>query len=400
MRKRDFSDLEDQIRDTMKNAFDAIDLASKIKQDINEKTESTINEVKVKLKNKSKDYKKKIKYEVENKYKNNNYIKKDDDNKIDKYIAKRPIGSISGVLYTILGSILSGALGVILIIASVFTSLWSGFSTINSIGLGILASFFTASIALTFRGINLRKRVKRFKEYVSLLNSYNYCSIEELADAIRKKNKFVVKDLRKMIDLGMFPQGHIDEKQAYFMLNNEVYDNYLKSQESLKKRNEEEVKRQEELNKEMADPVKKELRQTIEMGRNYIDQIKSVNDAIHREEISTKLLKLQNIIGQIFNYVEQNPKKLLEVNKFTNHYLPMTLKLVNAYKELNDQPVEGDNIKSAKSQIENTLDTINAAFEKLLDDLFEEIVLDISTDISVLETLFTQEGLTKNDFKK
>ncbi|MFA9396828.1 MAG: 5-bromo-4-chloroindolyl phosphate hydrolysis protein, partial [Clostridiaceae bacterium] len=70
------------------------------------------------------------------------------------------------------------------------------------------------------------------------------------------------------------------------------------------------------------------------------------------------------------------------------------------YKDLNDQPVEGDNIKSTKKEIEKSIDIINIAFEKLLDDLFEELSLDVSTDISVLKTLFTQEGLTKNDFQK
>ena len=74
----------------------------------------------------------------------------------------------------------------------------------------------------------------------------------------------------------------------------------------------------------------------------------------HEEEISIKLYRLENIVSQILNYVENNPKKLPEVNKFTNHYLPITLKLVNAYKELNDQPVQGDNIKSAKNEIEKS----------------------------------------------
>jgi len=184
------------------------------------------------------------------------------------------------------------------------------------------------------------------------------------------------------------------------MLSNEVYDNYIKSQESLKQRNEEELKRQEKLNEEINDPKKRELRDTIEMGKNYINQIKSVNDAIPEDEISKKLYRLENIVTQILDYIENNPKKLAEVNKFTNHYLPITLKLVNSYKELNDQMVQGENIKSAKNEIEKSIDIINIAFEKLLDDLFEEIALDISTDISVLETLFTQEGLTNNDFKK
>lgn len=397
--KKDFSDLENQIRDTMKNALDAIDFA-KIKKEIDNKTESTLNEVKTNLKNKSQFYNKKIKNKVKDKYSGFSSITKKDENKVQSYIAKKPVGSISGILYTILGSISSGILGILLITYSIFISFWSEFSITSGVSLGLIFSFFSCSIAFTLKGINLRKRVKRFKQYVSLLNNHNYCLIDELAVAIKKKNKFVVKDLRKMIDLGMFPQGHIDNKQNYFMLSNEVYENYLNSQEALRKRNEDELRRQEELNKEVNDQLKKELRQTIEMGKNYIEQIKDINNSIHREEISTKLYRLQNIVSQIFKYLEQNPKKLQEVSKFINHYLPMTLKLVNVYKDLNDQPVQGDNIKNAKNEIEKTMDTINIAFEKMLDNLFEEVALDVSTDISVLETLFTQEGLTKNDFKK
>ena len=307
---------------------------------------------------------------------------------------------LSGVIYTVLGFTGSIVFGILLIIQSALIPLIPEFLVNNFIFLGFLLTFFVSNVILTLRGRYLRNRVKRFKQYVNSLDGQNYCSIEELATSIEKKNKYVVKDLRKMSNLGMFKEAHIDDKQTYFMLSNEVYDNYLKSQESLKQRNEEELRRQEKSNEERNDPEKRELRYTIDMGRNYIDQIKSVNDAIPEEEISNKLYRLENIVTQILDYIENNPKKLSEVNKFTNHYLPITLKLVNSYKELNDQLVQGDNIKNAKNEIEKSIDIINSAFEKLLDDLFEEIALDISTDISVLETLFTQEGLTKKDFEK
>ena len=399
MDKKDFSNLENQIRDTIKNAFDVIDFA-KIKKDIDDKAQETVRETRNKFVNKSQYFDKKIKDELKNRYKNIANVVPKSENKIQRYIAKRPVGSISGTLYTIFGSILSGILGILIISYSILISFKNEFLMSNLISLGILFSFLAASLAFTLRGINLRKRVKRFKEYVKLLRGNSYCSISELAEAVRKKNKFVVKDLRKMIELNMFPQGHIDDKQTYFMLNNEVYENYLTSQESLKKRNEDELKKQEELKKDFNDPVKMELRNTIEMGRDYIKQIGYIINSIDKEEISKKLNRLQNIINQILKYVEQNPKKLQEVDRFAKHYLPMTLKLLNAYKELNDQPVHGENIRNAKNEIEKTLDTINNAFENLLDDLFEEIALDISTDISVLETLFTQEGLKKDDFKK
>lgn len=402
MSRRDFSDLEDQIRDTVKNAFDAIDFAD-IKKGFNDKTEDAINEVKIKIKDKSHKLNKKMKYEINNAYKSVNdmtsNMARNNGKKVQRYIAKRPMGSISGFIYTIVGSILSGLMG-ILLIGSAILSIANAFPQDGYIGVGVISVFFLSSMFLTFKGRYLRKRIKRFKEYVDCLGDNEYCSIEELSVSIGKKNKFVVKDLRKMIELDMFPEAHIDDEQTYFMLNNEVYEKYLNSKEALKKRNEEELKRQEKLNEDLKDPAKKELRNTIEIGRNYIQQIKSANDDIPEEEISEKLSRLENIVSQIFKHVENNPTKLSEVNRFTNHYLPMTLKLVVSYKELNEQPVQGVNIRNARNEIEKAIDSINIAFEKLLDDLFEEVALDISTDISVLETLFTQEGLTKKDFEK
>jgi 5-bromo-4-chloroindolyl phosphate hydrolysis protein len=83
-----------------------------------------------------------------------------------------------------------------------------------------------------------------------------------------------------------------------------------------------------------------------------------------------------------------------------SYYLPTTSKLLDAYCELDEQPVAGQNIESTKKEIENALDTINTAFENLLDSLFEEKAWDISSDISVLNTMLAQEGLTGNDFLK
>lgn len=64
------------------------------------------------------------------------------------------------------------------------------------------------------------------------------------------------------------------------------------------------------------------------------------------------------------------------------------------------QPVAGENIRSSKKEIEATLDTLNVAFEKLLDGMFQETAWDVSSDISVLQTLLAQEGLTDDGLRK
>ncbi len=400
--------------------------------------EDTLNEFKSKLKE--------YNVKVENKY---GFLNKKPKNDISEYISKRPAGSVSGILYSIFGLIGSVVFGVLVFIFLIFMLFFNGiipgtFATFGvllgflvlSLGLffrginlrnrlkrfkkyvrfvedngiipgtfatfGVLLGFLVLSLGLFFRGINLRNRLKRFKKYVRFVEDNSYCLIKDLARFAKEKEEFVLKDLNKMIDLGMFIEGHVDEEKTYFILNDDVYSDYLnlKKQQIAKESNKEKLNKKEEANEGLSDSEREEIKSIIEMGRNYIEQIKKVRNELYKEEIAIKLDKLQNIANQILDYIEKNPKKLQEVNKFINHYLPITIKLINSYKDLSKQLVQGENIKNAKIEIEKSIDIINNAFENLLDDLFEDIVLDISTDISVLKTLFKQEGLTEEDFKK
>ncbi|AUN13828.1 5-bromo-4-chloroindolyl phosphate hydrolysis family protein [Paraclostridium sordellii] len=378
MDKKDLSNLEDQIMSTVSNALKAIDFAN-LKKDINDKTENTLNQVKSKFNGYSEKYMR---------------LNKKAKNDISKYISKRPAGSMSGILYILFG--ISGCLvyGSSVLIFIIFKIL---FGMIGSNVLFVSAFLLlVVSVGLLLRGITLRKRVKRFKKYVRFIDDNNYFLINDLAKFAREKESFVVKDLSKMIDLGMFLEGHIDEEKTYFMLNDEVYNDYLnlKNQQIAKEID------NGKLNEEIENLEKDEIESTIKIGRNYIEQIKNIKNELYKEEIAVKLDKLGNISNQILVQVEKNPNKIQEVNKFINHYLPITIKLINSYKDINNQVVQGENIENAKLEIEKSIDLINSAFENLLDDLYEDVVLDISTDISVLKTLFKQEGLTEDDFKK
>ncbi|MBS5936978.1 5-bromo-4-chloroindolyl phosphate hydrolysis protein [Clostridium sartagoforme] len=384
MDRRDFSDLEDQIMSTVKNALNAIDFAN-LKRDISGKAEDTLNEFKSKVN----EYNRKM----ENKYE---ILTKKPKNDVSTYISKRPAGSLSGIFYLIFGSIGSAVFGFLVLIFLIFMIVFGGTIDNIHIAFGVLFTFFLISLGLLFRGVNLRKRIKRFKKYVRFIDDDSYFLIKDLAKFAKEKEAFVIKDLNKMIALGMFIEGHIDDEKTYFMLNDDVYGDYL----NLKRQQMDKESKKEKLKEDVNNSEKEEVRLIIETGRKYINQIKIIRNELYKEEVAAKLDRLQYIASEILNYVEKNPKKLQEVNKFINHYLPITIKLINSYKELSNQIVQGENIKNAKIEIEKSIDIINNAFENLLDDLFEDVALDISTDISVLKTLFKQEGLTEEDFKK
>ncbi len=323
---------------------------------------------------------------------------------------KVPVGRVTGILLTIFGNIGIGTSGIAVFVLALIGQLTGKLDFFGTIALALLPVFFI-SLFLAAKGSRIRKRMRRFRRYLEIFQNRSYYPIKELSFDTGFSPKFILKDLRKMISLGMFPEGRIDEQGTCLMLNRESYQQYLELQKNIRMRNLEEQERnkaaanqangQETSRNPAGDKtMDTELRKAVESGYACIQQIREANDAIPGEEISRKLDRLEEVIGKIFQYVEVHPAQLPEIQKFMNYYLPTTLKLVNAYREFDYQSVQGENITAAKNEIEATLDTINLAFEKLLDSLFEDAAMDVSTDISVLETLLAQEGLTNKDFKK
>lgn len=132
----------------------------------------------------------------------------------------------------------------------------------------------------------------------------------------------------------------------------------------------------------------------LKAGDGYLESIAALSAKIENAEVRAKVDKLGGTCQRIFDYVRQNPKSADGLRKFMNYYLPTLEKLVKTYELMEEQGVEGENISASKTRISQMLDTMDLAFEKQLDALFGDTALDIDTDITVMENLMAQEGLT------
>ena len=310
---------------------------------------------------------------------------------------RRMPGSVSGMVYAIIGS----SLGIPLLIADIVVFIVGLAQSILFsyliIPFSILSPLSIVFLFMMSYGITLRRRARRFARYRDTMGSAVFCTVAKLADLTGETQARTKKDLKKMIASGACPQGHLDRGETCFMVNDETYYDYLDAEKAYAARTE--AERAEEKMKQ-TDPKEAELAAVIKEGGGYLQQIRAVNDALPGEVISEKLNRLENVTARIFICIRQHPEKLPDIRRFIRYYMPTTLKLVKSYEEFEKQPMQGDNITKAKEEIERALDTINAAFENLLDTLFADDALDVSTDISTLETMFKQEGLTDSDFAK
>lgn len=317
----------------------------------------------------------------------------------------RRAGNVSGVLLTVFGSIGTAGFGIPYWILLMMDMAGEVPFTVSMVNAMMFFPLTLASVIMLWGGIKKLKFNGRFNRYLQTFGGKAYCSIRDLAIAVGKKESLVLKDIRKAVRKGLLRQAHLDDKKTCLILTDEMYKTYMDTQLNAKKLELEE-KHQSQKEEEAASQKKQlsaeeaAVQSVIEEGGRYIKQIKEANDAIASPEVSEKLYRLETIITKIFGHIQKNPGALPETRKFIEYYMPTTLKLVNAYREFDAQPIQGDNIIKSKKEIESTLDTINEAFVNLFDSLFEDVAMDISTDISVLQTMLAQEGLTGRDFDK
>ena len=294
--------------------------------------------------------------------------------------------------YTMVAGLGIGCLSVFLV-----GLLGMGFSAGIQVSLGVMIPLLAGSAVMAWKGTSILSRLRRFRSYTKCLGNRTFCTMKELAVSIGKSQKFVLKDVKDMIRRRMFLQGYVDDQQTCLMVDQETYEQYRLAQKQMEDRRRVEQQRA-TAEKEKEEGLPEEVRRVITAGNEYLRQIRESNEAIPGEEMSRKISRMELIIHKIFQRVEQQPDLVSDLRKFMDYYLPITVKLLDAYEDLDAQPIQGANIASSKKEIEDTLDTINQAFENLLDSFFQDTAWDISSDISVLQTMLAQEGLTNRDF--
>jgi len=139
----------------------------------------------------------------------------------------------------------------------------------------------------------------------------------------------------------------------------------------------------------------------LRAGRAELIAIGTAKAEIESAAVREKVTRLQQTGGRIMEHLEKNPGCAPSLRRFADYYLPTLKKLVAAYENMEEQGVDGENLSDSMRRIEGILDTMNGAFDRQLDALFADQALDISTDITVMEGMLAQHGLSGgNEFKR
>ena len=271
--------------------------------------------------------------------------------------------------------------------------------------LGILTAGFATLLGFGIRNLRRASKLKALQRAVGQREAVGF---DDLAARMQVSPKAALAASRTLIKGGYLPEGRIDDENTTLMVTENAYHQYRQFQQSqrqtLAEREAAEVARAAEAaaraarEQDISERLTPEQRAFVARGRDYVRQMDELNAAIDDAAVSERITAIQDVVGRILARAEEEPAIIAGLDRLTAYYLPTTVKLLDAYDRLEEEPIQGENISSSRSEIEHTLEVLHSAFEKLFDDTYQDLSLDVSADISVLHAMLAQEGLTEGPF--
>ena len=268
-------------------------------------------------------------------------------------------------------------------------------------GITALIAFAAAAIGK----LTLNRKAKRIRTYEARVNKNGNTSIDDICAYVGKPFNKVADDLHQMIVDGFFPDAYVDIENRLLVMT--------RNGEPI-----EDVARSAAINKKAR---RKAAREDGTAPESLDDLITMTDDA----EIKTKLKSLRTITKKIDARVEEVPDLEKQVKDFREKYYPEVVRLTDEYNEKivdmgkygeeNAKPEVGEDASGApvlntnpnylqeqadeiKSQLISLIDSVTEASENLLEKLHEEDIMDITTDIKMLQTTLASKGLLDSDF--
>ena len=242
-------------------------------------------------------------------------------------------------------------------------------------------AFLAGGLAMLYSGFSMDKSLKRYAKYLSVMGDREAVPVEELARTLGYSRSRVERDLQKMIDRGYFGgKAYLNVELGYLFRSGQAGADWQQRQQAAPAA--------------QTPPAPKEAEEGYS---GILRNIRRANDDIADPVLSAKIGRLEEITARIFRAVEEDPGKRDKIDTFLNYYLPTTQKLLDSYAEFEAAGVEGENLRQAKERIESTMDAIVRGFEHQLDELYKADVLDVDSDIRVMEHMLRRDTATTED---
>ena len=187
-----------------------------------------------------------------------------------------------------------------------------------------------------------------------------------------------------MIRKGFLPDGYIDDEEGLFFVSAEQYREFQKQQEAT-------LRNQREAGNEPETDSQPDPEILVQIDEFLAQLDKHIRENRQNRELCESLENFRRTTAGIRNWASTYPGQIGRLRRLTSYYMPTALKLLNTYAEVQDQ--SGEAAEEIRREVMGAVKSLNSGFAALQTALLTDTAMDVSAEVSVVETMLAQDGM-------
>ena len=141
------------------------------------------------------------------------------------------------------------------------------------------------------------------------------------------------------------------------------------------------------------------LYKVLENAKKQNKRIIEAKSYINNYEIKAYLTSINESTSKIIKAIEKTPKKIKNIDNFFDYYLPITVKIINRYDEIENNDLSSKDSKKFMSSTINMLSSIDKAFKNILNNLYQKEIIDMDAEMKVFSSMLKADGFNENELE-
>lgn len=134
----------------------------------------------------------------------------------------------------------------------------------------------------------------------------------------------------------------------------------------------------------------------IDISKRQIKYLKEMIPKIDDEVVSKDLEEITKSADKIITRIEDSKLKNRTATKFMDYYLPVCVKIVSRYDEIENQSLTSKDSKEFMKNTGKLLKATNKAFKKILNSLYQSDIIDADAEMKVFNTMLNADGFDES----
>ena len=137
---------------------------------------------------------------------------------------------------------------------------------------------------------------------------------------------------------------------------------------------------------------KQNLYDILKEAKDRTSQINHISKQLEDKKLTENVVEICDTSNKIIDALSKKPEKLGQANNFLKYYLPVTIKILNRYDEIENQSLNTPESNKFMKSVQDMTEKIKDAFHEQLNNMYQSEMIDTDAEIKVFESMLKSDG--------